>query len=101
MLTAPEQPFQMSQETNKKLAAEAALEFVEPGMIVGVGTGSTTNYFIDALGGIKNKIDGTAAAMTISAYGMFKNSAIKNATAPMTGGINVPPVEAQASTPAA
>lgn len=57
----------MSQETDKKLAAEAALEFVEPGMIIGVGTGSTTNHFIDALGQLKNKIDGTVASSEATA----------------------------------
>ena len=38
----------------KRLAGEKAIEFVEDGMIVGVGTGSTVAYFIDALGGIKD-----------------------------------------------
>jgi ribose 5-phosphate isomerase len=33
----------------KRLAAEKAIEYVEDGMIVGVGTGSTVAYFIDAL----------------------------------------------------
>jgi ribose 5-phosphate isomerase A len=36
-------------ETLKQNAALAALKFIEPGMIIGVGTGSTVNYFIDAL----------------------------------------------------
>jgi len=39
----------MSPEEKKKLAAEAALEYVTPGSIVGVGTGSTVNHFIDLL----------------------------------------------------
>jgi len=39
----------MSPEEKKKLAAEAALEYVIPGSIVGVGTGSTVNHFIDLL----------------------------------------------------
>ena len=39
----------MTPEEKKKLAAEAALEYVTPGSIVGVGTGSTVNYFIDLL----------------------------------------------------
>ncbi|MBP6457668.1 MAG: ribose 5-phosphate isomerase A, partial [Pseudoxanthomonas sp.] len=37
----------------KRLAGEKAIEFVEDGMIVGVGTGSTVAYFIDALGRVK------------------------------------------------
>ncbi len=39
----------MSPETKKKLAAEAALAYVTPGTIIGVGTGSTVNHFIDLL----------------------------------------------------
>jgi len=51
----------------KKMAAEAALEYVEAGAIVGIGTGSTANHFIDALAGIKHKIDGTVASSEASA----------------------------------
>lgn len=57
----------MSQDAMKKAAAEAALAFVEPGMIVGIGTGSTANHFIDLLAGIKGKIDGTVASSIASA----------------------------------
>ena len=39
----------MTQEVQKRSAAEAALEFVQPGSVVGVGTGTTTAYFIDGL----------------------------------------------------
>jgi len=39
----------MNPEEKKKMAAEAALEYVKPGSIIGVGTGSTVNYFIDLL----------------------------------------------------
>ena len=39
----------MNNDALKKQAAEAALAFIEDDMIVGVGTGSTANYFIDAL----------------------------------------------------
>ena len=42
----------------KRLAAEKAIEFVEDGMVVGVGTGSTVAYFIDALARIKDRIGG-------------------------------------------
>jgi len=52
----------MDQDKLKKLVAEAALEYVEVGTVVGVGTGSTANYFIDALAGIKHKIDGAVAS---------------------------------------
>ena len=42
----------------KRLAGEKAIDYVEDGMIVGVGTGSTVAYFIDALGRIKDRIAG-------------------------------------------
>ncbi len=51
----------------KKAAAAAAIEYVEPGMIVGIGTGSTANHFIDLLADIKGKIDGTVASSEASA----------------------------------
>jgi ribose 5-phosphate isomerase A len=46
----------------KKLAAEAALEHVEAGAVIGIGTGSTVNHFIDLLGTIKGKIDGVVSS---------------------------------------
>lgn len=57
----------MTQDEKKQAVARAALEFVEPGTIVGVGTGSTANYFIDALAGIKHKVDGAIASSEESA----------------------------------
>jgi len=57
----------MTQDELKKASAEAALEYVEPGMIVGVGTGSTANFFIDGLARIKGKLDGTVASSEASA----------------------------------
>ena len=46
----------------KKRAAEKAIEYVEDGMIVGVGTGSTVAYFIDALSAWKGRIAGTVSS---------------------------------------
>ncbi len=46
----------------KKSAAEAALAYIEPDTIVGVGTGSTVGHFINALASIKNKIEGAVAS---------------------------------------
>jgi hypothetical protein len=57
----------MNQDELKKQVAEAALEYVESGTVIGVGTGSTANFFIDALAGIKGKIDGTVASSVASA----------------------------------
>mgnify|MGYP001826934366 FL=1 len=56
----------MTQDEMKKKAAEAALEYVIPDEIVGVGTGSTVNHFIDALAGIKNRIDGAVSSSEAS-----------------------------------
>jgi len=56
----------MSLEAGKKLAAEAAMEFVEAGEIIGVGTGSTVNYFIDFLASVKGKIDGAVSSSVVS-----------------------------------
>ncbi|MBS0352090.1 MAG: ribose-5-phosphate isomerase RpiA [Proteobacteria bacterium] len=53
-----------SNEAMKQAAALAALEKVEVGSIIGVGTGSTVNYFIEGLGKIKSKIDGAVASST-------------------------------------
>lgn len=57
----------MTQDELKKMVAEAALEYVVPGTVIGIGTGSTANHFIDCLAGIKGKIDGTVASSNASA----------------------------------
>ena len=57
----------MSQDQQKCAAAKAALDFIEPGEIIGVGTGSTTNFFIDALASVKGKVDGVIASSQASA----------------------------------
>ncbi|WP_163937939.1 ribose-5-phosphate isomerase RpiA [Paraferrimonas sp. SM1919] len=56
----------MTQDDKKKAAAEAALEFVKKDSIVGVGTGSTVNYFIDALASMKNDIEGAVSSSEAS-----------------------------------
>ena len=57
----------MTQDEMKKAVAMAALDYVETGSIIGVGTGSTANFFIDGLATIKGKIDGTVASSVASA----------------------------------
>ena len=52
----------MSVEDMKKRAAEAALAFIENDMVVGVGTGSTVNYFIDGLARLKGRIEGAVSS---------------------------------------
>lgn len=46
----------------KRLAAEKAIEYVEDGMIVGVGTGSTVAFFIDALARVQDRIKGAVSS---------------------------------------
>ena len=57
----------MTPDDMKKMAAQAALEYVETGTVIGIGTGSTANHFIDGLAAIKHKIDGTVASSEASA----------------------------------
>jgi ribose 5-phosphate isomerase A len=52
----------MSNDQLKKRAAEAALDFIEENMVIGVGTGSTVNYFIDALARVRHKIEGAVSS---------------------------------------
>jgi len=52
----------MTQDEMKKAAAIKALEFIKNDTIVGVGTGSTVNYFIDALATIKHNIVGAVSS---------------------------------------
>ena len=57
----------MTPDDKKKAAAKAALDYVEVGTVIGIGTGSTANHFIDLLAGIRHKIDGTVASSEASA----------------------------------
>ncbi|MET0332076.1 MAG: ribose-5-phosphate isomerase RpiA [Dyella sp.] len=52
----------MSQAHEKRQAGEAAIRYVEDGMIVGVGTGSTVAYFIDALADLRDRIQGAVSS---------------------------------------
>jgi ribose 5-phosphate isomerase A len=56
----------LSQDQQKQLVAQAALDFIESGEILGVGTGSTVNLFIDALAKVKGKIDGVVSSSDAS-----------------------------------
>ncbi|SLM64697.1 MULTISPECIES: ribose-5-phosphate isomerase RpiA [Dickeya] len=56
----------MTQDELKKAVGWAALDFVRPGTIVGVGTGSTAAHFIDALGSIKHQIEGAVSSSDAS-----------------------------------
>lgn len=63
----------MSSEDLKKAAAEAAIAYIEPDTVIGVGTGSTANYFIDALGAMRNSVRGAVASSEASAERLKKN----------------------------
>lgn len=56
----------MTQDELKKAVGWAALQYVQPGTIVGVGTGSTAAHFIDALGTIKHQIEGAVSSSDAS-----------------------------------
>jgi ribose 5-phosphate isomerase A len=61
----------MTQDELKQAVANAALDYIEPKLesdsIIGIGTGSTANYFIDALASIKGQINATVASSEASA----------------------------------
>ena len=57
----------MTPDEKKKAVALAALEYVESGWVIGVGTGSTANHFIDGLARIKGRLDGAVASSNATA----------------------------------
>jgi len=56
----------MNQDQKKQRAAAAALDHVQPGTLIGVGTGSTVNFFIDALAGMPQRIAGAVSSSDAS-----------------------------------
>ena len=56
----------LTQDELKTLVGQAALSYITPGEIVGVGTGSTVNKFIDALAGMRDKIPGVVSSSEAS-----------------------------------
>ena len=63
----------MPQDTLKLSVAKEAIKYVEKGSIIGVGTGSTTNFFIDELAAIRNDITGAVASSEATAARLKKN----------------------------
>lgn len=57
----------MTQDEMKLQVAQAAIQYVVPGTIIGVGTGSTANFFIDELAKIKGQIEGAVASSEATA----------------------------------
>lgn len=56
----------MTQDEKKQRVAEAALDYIEDGSTIGVGTGSTVNFFIEQLAKIKHQIDGAVSSSIAS-----------------------------------
>ncbi len=63
----------MTPDEKKKAVAEAALAYVESGWVIGVGTGSTANHFIDGLAKVKGKLDGAVASSVATAERLKKH----------------------------
>jgi len=63
----------MTQNELKHKVAKAAIAHVPAGSIIGVGTGSTANYFIDELAAIRHRIDGAVASSEASAQRLRKH----------------------------
>src|SRR4051794_24865824 len=57
----------MNQDEQKQAVARAAIDYVPMGGVIGVGTGSTANFFIDELGKIKHKFDAAVASSEATA----------------------------------
>src|SRR3990167_4452140 len=62
----------MTPDDKKNAVALAALEYVESGWVIGIGTGSTANHFIDGLTRIKGKLDGAVASSNATAERLKK-----------------------------
>ena len=62
----------MTQDEQKRAVAQAALKYAQEG-VIGVGSGSTVNMFIDALAAVKGRIDGAVAASEASAERLKKH----------------------------
>ena len=63
----------VTQDELKQAVARAAIEYVPAGCIVGVGTGSTANYFIDELARIRHRIDGAVASSEATAQRLARH----------------------------
>lgn len=63
----------MNQDEQKQSAAEAAIKYIKPDAVIGVGTGSTVKYFIDALAQIKGQIDAVVSSSESSTERLKKH----------------------------
>lgn len=78
----------MSKEAQKKAAAQAAINAIPRDCVIGVGTGSTANYFIDLLAEIRLEIEGTVASSEASSR-RLKDHGIDVLDLNMTGDLAV------------
>ena len=78
----------MDASNKKRSAAIAAMEFIEPGMIVGVGTGSTVNFLIELMPGIRDKIDRVVSSSKASTALLVEHG-FKVSTLNETGDIDI------------
>ncbi|HET9680006.1 MAG TPA: ribose-5-phosphate isomerase RpiA [Gammaproteobacteria bacterium] len=78
----------MSQDNQKRLAARAALDHLDDARIIGVGTGSTVNYFIEALADIRNRLEGVVSSSEASTK-LLKKLSIPVLDLNNTGGLDV------------
>lgn len=60
--SVPHESGNMDQSAKKLIAAKASLEYIQHGMVVGIGTGSTVNHLIDLLPGVQDKIDAVVSS---------------------------------------
>ncbi len=78
----------MNADEMKRQAAQAAIEYLPGGGIIGVGTGSTVNHFIDALAEVKGRFDGAVSSSEASTERMKKHG-IDVLDLNSTGGLEV------------
>lgn len=62
----------MTQDEKKRRAAEAALAYVQDGSVIGVGTGSTVNFFIEALAAMRDRVAGAVSSSEASTQRLRK-----------------------------
>ena len=87
-----------SQDERKALVGRSALEYVKDGEIVGVGTGTTVNHFIDALAAVKHRVRGAvssseASTARLRAHGIavFDCNAVENLSVYVDGADEIDP----------
>ena len=78
----------MDASKKKRSVAIAAMEFIEPGMTVGVGTGSTVNFLIELMPGIRDKIDRVVSSSKASTA-LLVEQGFKVSTLNETGDIDI------------